>query len=249
VTERQAVEQVLEWIQGPRTTRVVMPVNSALLVMMRRDPMLRAACVAGDLILADGQPLVWASRLFGCPLPERVAGCTLMQRLMERAAAYQLRVYFLGARQEVLQRLVERSHDDWPGAVIAGYRNGYFSPAEDLQVAGQVARSRADILFVALPSPRKELFCHAYRQVLQTPAVIPVGGSFDVLAGVIRRAPLWMQRRGLEWSWRLAMEPRKLWRRYLTTNSCYLALVARQLVCQRIWDPIAVRSRRPQSRP
>jgi N-acetylglucosaminyldiphosphoundecaprenol N-acetyl-beta-D-mannosaminyltransferase len=237
-TMAAAVERCLAWCEGPRRTHTVVTVNASHVCMMRRDPVLRAACLAGDLIVADGMPVVWASRLLGAPLPERVPGCDLMARLLAEAGERALRVYFLGARAEVVSELAARSARGHPGLVVAGLRDGYFSPAEHAAVIEDIQRSRPHLLFVGMPSPFKEAFCERHRAELDVPVVMGVGGSFDVLAGRVRRAPLWMQRSGLEWSWRLLMEPRKLWRRYLATNSEFMWLAARELLRRRGAAPL-----------
>jgi N-acetylglucosaminyldiphosphoundecaprenol N-acetyl-beta-D-mannosaminyltransferase len=233
ITMDAAVGRCMEWCLGPRTPRTVITVNASHVCMMRRDPELRAACLAGDLILADGMSVVWAFRLAKVPLPERVAGVDMMARLLAVAAQRGLSVYFLGARAEVVARLAEACADRYPGLKVAGYRDGYFSVAEHAAVAEEVRARRPDMLFVGMPSPFKESWCERYRARLDVPVVMGVGGSFDVLAGYVQRAPRWMQRAGLEWAWRLLMEPRKLWKRYLLTNSEFIWLAGREILARR----------------
>lgn len=230
VTETEAVAQCLQWCKQRRRPRMIIPVNAAILMMMRRIPALREVCTRRDLVLADGMPIVWAARLLGTPLPGRVTGVDLMARLLAVCAQEGLRVFLLGATQEVVTRLVEVVQQRHPALAVAGYRNGYFSEDEYPQVAFQVRTSRADVLFVGMPSPFKETWCHQRREELATPVIFCAGGSFDVLAGDKRRAPRWMQQAGLEWSWRLWTEPRRLWRRYLVNNLLFLCVLARALV-------------------
>jgi N-acetylglucosaminyldiphosphoundecaprenol N-acetyl-beta-D-mannosaminyltransferase len=199
-------------------------INAAVLVMMRKDAALAAACRAGALIVPDGMSVLWASRLVGRPLRARVAGVDLMAHLLETAAARALSVFFLGATEEVVQKLAALCESRYPGLVVAGYRNGYFKESDYLEVIKQIRRSGADILFVGMPTPFKEVWCEQHREALGVPVIMGVGGSFDVLTGLIRRAPLWMQNAGLEWFWRLLMEPRKMWKRYFVTNSIFIAL-------------------------
>lgn len=232
VTMKQAVERAVSWCRGERRPRTVMTVNAAILVMMRKDRALADACRAGDLIVPDGVPVVWASRLVGRPLRARVAGVDLMAQLLEAASQHRLRVFFLGARQEVLQELVAVCARRYPGVVVAGVRNGYFDESEHEEVIEQIRQSGADMLFVGMPTPFKEVWCQRHRDALSVPVIMGVGGSFDVLAGFIRRAPLWMQNLGLEWFWRLSMEPRKMWRRYLVTNSVFTARTLHETVRQ-----------------
>jgi N-acetylglucosaminyldiphosphoundecaprenol N-acetyl-beta-D-mannosaminyltransferase len=203
-------------------------VNVDKIVKADRDARVRDVVNGCDLVNIDGLPVVWAARLLGVPIKERVAGIDLMMRLVAEADRRGHRLYFLGAREEVVASVVERVRRDYPGATIAGWRNGYFGEAEEAEVAREIARSRPDILFVAMTSPKKELFLARWKESIQAPFVMGVGGSFDVVAGVVRRAPRWMQRAGLEWFFRLAQEPRRMWRRYLIEDTRFLWLVARE---------------------
>lgn len=230
---RSAVDLCLEWCLGPRAPHTVITANAAILCMMRRDPELRAACRRGDLILADGMSVVWTSRLAGVAFPERVAGIDMMARLLAVASVHRLSVYFLGARPEVVQTLVRACRHDHPGLVVAGFRDGYFGPDDNARVVDDIRRSAPHMLFVGMPSPFKETWGERHRTALDVPVIMGVGGSFDVLAGYVRRAPRLVQSVGLEWSWRLAMEPRKMWKRYLVTNSEYLSLAAGEILKRR----------------
>jgi len=229
---KAAVERCVEWCRPPRTPHTVLTANAAILCMKRRDRALDAACRNADLVVPDGASVVWAARLAGAPLPERIAGVDFMVELLSAAARHRLRVYLLGARHEVVATLAERCERDHPGLVVAGWRDGYFGEAEHLAIVEEIRKSRADLLFVGMPSPFKETWCERHRRALDVPVIMGVGGSFDVLGGYIRRAPRWLQALGLEWFWRLCMEPRKLWKRYLLTNSEFLwltlGLVARR---------------------
>jgi N-acetylglucosaminyldiphosphoundecaprenol N-acetyl-beta-D-mannosaminyltransferase len=217
--------------------------NGAIVVAMQDDDEMRASISGADLLVADGQSVVWAARLLGRPLPARVAGIDLMHRTIELAERRGYSIYILGARQDVLERAVERLREDHPALTVAGYRNGYFDEAEDASVADAIRASGADVLFVAIGSPRKEYFLGRHGPSLGVPYVMGVGGSIDVVAGVTRRAPAWIQRVGLEWAFRLAQEPRRLFRRYLVTNARFLALVAREALRNRRRRPSGPASR------
>lgn len=232
-TMQAAVDECVGWCAGPRTSHTVITVNASHVCMMRRDGELRDACEAGDLILADGMSVVWTFRLARAPLPERVTGCDLMSRLLEEAGRRRLSVYFLGARPEVVAALAASSQARCPGLVVAGFRDGYFKEADHPAIVEEIRASRVDLLFVGMPSPFKETWCERWRERLDVPVIMGVGGSFDVLAGYVRRAPPWMQRAGMEWAWRLLMEPRKMWKRYLVTNTEYLWLATRELLGRR----------------
>jgi len=233
-TMDSALARCLSWCEGERTPHTVITANAGVLCMMRRDPELRAACQAGDLVLADGMSVVWALRSAGTPVPGRVTGVDLMTRLLDAGAAAGLQVYFLGAREEVVQGLARHCRERYPGLVVAGTRNGYFREEEHTEIVERIREARPHLLFVGMPSPFKEVFCERNRARLDVPVIMGVGGSFDVLAGAVRRAPRLMQRLGLEWSWRLLMEPRKMWKRYLTTNTEFLWVASGEILGRRL---------------
>lgn len=203
-------------------------VNAAKVVNMQRDPRLREDVLASDIVLADGMSLVWASRLIGRPLPERVAGIDLMFRLLERAAEKGHRVFCLGATQAVLDAAVANFRAAYPALIVAGTQHGYFSVEDEPRVARAIADSRADIVFIAMTSPRKEQFLAQWSRGLDVPVWHGVGGSFDVAAGKVERAPMLWQRLGLEWLYRVKQEPRRLWKRYLVTNTIFLRMLIRE---------------------
>lgn len=227
VTMRQAVDLCIAWSNDRSGVRVVCPVNAAIAVEMRSDEALKAAAAAADLRLADGASLLWAARLEGQHLPERVAGIDLMENIVGRAAQEGLSVYFLGARPAVVKRLVEVYRARYPTLRVAGFHDGYFDRANDGPLVQAIRESGADVLFIGMPTPFKEVWAERLRNRLGVRLLLGVGGSFDVVAGFIPRAPLWMQRSGLEWSWRLLREPRRLWRRYLFTNTLFVLLAVR----------------------
>ena len=209
-----------------------MAINAAKAVMMEDDPKLRAIIRDCALVSADGQAVVWAARLLGTPLPERVAGIDLMHRLFELAEARGYSVFILGARQSTLDIAVERLRARHPSLELAGTRNGYFSDEEAPGVAETIRESRADIVLVAISSPFKEHFLGRYGPALGAPFVMGVGGAIDVLAGVTRRAPRIWQRLGIEWLYRLLQEPRRMFKRYAISNVRFMILVARTKVAR-----------------
>jgi N-acetylglucosaminyldiphosphoundecaprenol N-acetyl-beta-D-mannosaminyltransferase len=202
-------------------------INAAKLVAMEDDPALRAAIESCALINADGQSVVWASRLLGDPLPERVAGIDLMLELFALAERRGYPIYILGAHQEVLETAVQRLRERFRGLSIAGYRDGYFAEGESAEVVDGIRASGAQMLFVAISSPRKERWLDSYGPQLGVSFAMGVGGSIDVVAGLTRRAPESWQRLGLEWLYRLLQEPRRMLRRYLVSNLRFSLLVAR----------------------
>lgn len=202
--------------------------NAAKVVSAERDERLRLALAGADLVGVDGQSLVWAGRLLGHSVPERVAGIDFMLDLLSVAGDRGWRVFLLGATDEVLDRVEGFCRERHPALVVAGRRNGYFSREQDAEVAEAVRAARADVLFVGMPSPLKELWIADQGPRTGVALAVGSGGSFDVVAGVVKRAPKPVQRVGLEWLWRVFQEPRRLWKRYLTTNSRFIAVVLRE---------------------
>lgn len=227
LTMSEALEHA-QYCTRNRVRLLVGVVNAAKIVQMRADPQLRNSLLEADVLLADGQAVIWASRILGRPLPERIAGIDLFEKLLEVADRDGLRVYFLGARPAVLDKLLDAVRERFPGVVVAGSRNGYFTEEEAPEVAGTISQSRADMLFLGMPSPMKENFLARYGDGLRIPLLHGVGGSFDVLAGITRRAPDVWQRLGLEWAYRLLQEPGRLWNRYLTSNTAFIVLTVKE---------------------
>lgn len=216
-----------------RTPHYYVAINAAKLVDLQRDEALRAAVDEAHLVTADGQAVVWAARLLGWRLPERVAGTDLMEALLAHAAHRGYSIYFLGATPEVVRACIARAQALYPSLRIAGYRDGYFQPRDQPEVVAAIRAAKPDILFLGFASPAKEYFMHRHYRTLGVPFVMGVGGAFDVFAGRVARAPRWMQRAGLEWSFRLAQEPRRMWKRYLIGNARFVWIILRELVAGR----------------
>lgn len=214
-----------------------MSVNAAKLVSLHDDPTLRGMIASCDLVTADGQSVVWAARLLGRPLPERVAGIDLMERLLAAANAVGYRVFILGARREVLDQALRNLAGRYPDLLVVGSRDGYFEDSEALDVCDEIRQAAPDMLFVAMSSPRKEYFLGEQGASLGIPFAMGVGGSVDVIAGLTRRAPVLLRRLGLEWAYRLWQEPRRLAKRYFTTNARFAWMVLRALVSRRGNEP------------
>ena len=232
LTMTQAVSRCTDAVQRGGHLSVGM-VNAAKVVAMRRDEQLRHAVADSGMVLADGQSVVWASRMLGSPVPERVAGIDLFLELLDEADRHGYCVYFLGARRDVLDRMLAEVGRRYPGLAVAGARDGYFRPDEEPEVAAEIRRSGANLLFIGMTSPKKELFVSQWGKTTQASVVHGVGGSFNVLAGVTRRAPVWYQDHGLEWLYRAWQEPVRLGRRYVTTNIWFAGLVAGELLRRR----------------
>jgi N-acetylglucosaminyldiphosphoundecaprenol N-acetyl-beta-D-mannosaminyltransferase len=224
-----AIEEICRRIEQKRRTHILF-INAAKIAKYHRDPELRAVIDRADLLLADGVPVVWASRLLRRALPGRVNGTDLMDAAVAIAAKKGYRIFLLGARNDVVSKTAEVFTSRYPTLQIAGYRCGYFKDEESPDVVREINASGADLLLVGMSTPRKEFWVDQNLADLEVGVVQGVGGSFDVAAGLVDRAPVWMQRSGLEWLHRLIQEPRRMWRRYLETNSLFLLLVLRDLV-------------------
>lgn len=208
-------------------------VNVSILMAMRNDPWLQSFVDRSALSVADGQPLVWCARMFGSALPERVTGVDLVDSVCKRAADEGKRVFLLGATDDVVTKVAERLRGRYPTLTL-DCANGYFPDREAASRADQVRQAGTDILFVAMGVPRQERFIESQWDRLGVGMAIGVGGSFDVLAGLRTRAPRWIQVIGMEWLFRLIQEPRRLFVRYLTTNTQFLLLVLRHVVARRM---------------
>lgn len=200
-------------------------VNAGKIVLMHQNPQLRQSVESADLINADGAGVVFASKLLGRPLVERVTGIDLMENIVEMAYRNNYKIYFFGAKEEVIQKVVEKYKTIYNHDIIAGFRNGYFVKAQEPMIAQEIANSKANILFVAMTSPLKENFLYENRDVLKSVNfVMGVGGSFDVVSGLVKRAPLWMQKTGLEWFYRVYQEPKRMFKRYMVGNAKFIKL-------------------------
>lgn len=228
-SEAETVARIDELISlgGPHFGAVV---NAAKVVAAERDPELKRALVEADFVTADGMSVIWAARLLGQPLSQRVTGIDLFQRLLSHAEEQGLSVYFLGAREDSVRGVVEFSKRRHASLRIAGYHNGYFEESENGFVCDEIMRSCADLLFVAMGSPKQELWIASNILATGVRFALGVGGSFDHLSGKVRRAPKWMQKSGLEWLHRFMQEPARLWRRYLIGNSAFTLLIIKQLL-------------------
>lgn len=228
VSMEETLERVEGFVRSGRPHQHVV-VNVDKLVKASRDEDLRRIINECDLVNVDGMPVVWASRLLGKPLKERVAGIDLFEALMGRAADKGWRVFLLGARPDVVREVAATYARRYPGLVLAGVRDGYWQ-GEDAEagVVRQVRDSRADLLFVAISSPRKEQFLGLYQAEMRIPFAMGVGGSFDVATGRVKRAPAWMQTAGLEWFFRFLQEPRRMFRRYFIDDMAFIWLVIKE---------------------
>lgn len=199
--------------------------NVAKLVKARRDPELERDIRDSDIVGIDGMGIAWALRLLGLRGAERIAGIDLFDLLMAECAREGLRPFLLGATPAVLAKASNALQRRYPGLILAGAHHGYYRPDEEEALCRTIAASGAHALFVAMPTPRKERFMLRNRHRLDVPFVMGIGGTLDVVAGKVSRAPHLVQRAGLEWCYRLIQEPRRLAARYLRTNAVFAYLL------------------------
>ena len=201
-------------------------VNAGKVVLMKEDKKLEKSVLEADLINADGQSIVWAARFLGKNLPERVAGIDLMENLVRKSFEKGYKCFFFGAKEEVVSRLIQNYSKLYSKDIISGFRSGYFNTKDEENIVNEIVASRANVLFVAITSPKKEIFLNKFKEKLKNiNFIMGVGGSFDVISGKTKRAPLYMQKIGLEWFYRLFQEPQRMWRRYLVGNFKFLFIV------------------------
>lgn len=222
-TMGETVDCVADRVSKRQFTQHVV-VNVAKLVNMRSDAKLAESVRCCDLINIDGMGVVWAARLLGHPVQERVAGVDLFERLVRMSADSGFPVFFLGGTEKVVERTTAVLSRRYPALKVAGFHHGYFWDDEE-KIVEKIESSGARLLFVAITSPKKEIFIDRWKDRLGVDFVMGVGGTFDVVAGVVRRAPEWMQKAGMEWLYRVIQEPRRMWRRYLVTNSKFVVML------------------------
>lgn len=233
--------RAMDWIDATVTARrrgyiCVAAVHTVMLC--REDPELARAVRGSSFTVPDGQPLVWALRALGHPLPSRVYGPDLMARHCERSALNGTGVFLYGGRDDDALEQLERSlRARYAGLRIAGSHSPphhELSPQETDAVAEQINRSQADVVWVGIGVPKQEKWMAAMRERLEAPVLIGVGAAFDFHAGLVSQAPPRLQRLGLEWAYRVAREPRRLWKRYLKYNPLFVAGFARQYAHHRL---------------
>lgn len=217
---KETLERIDHFVQAGRRTRrfhQVATVNTDFLVKAAEDPKLRRLLQSVHLATPDGMPLLWASRLLGSPLKERVTGADLVPAIAELAAQKGYSIYLFGAGPGIAQKAAQVLQERYPALTIAGVASPPYTPIQqmDRSVLDDIRAANPDILLVALGNPKQEKWIEMYGRQVNAPVIMGVGGSLDFIAGNIKRAPLWMQKSGFEWLFRIMQEPRRLWRRYV----------------------------------
>ena len=245
VTMEEAVTCIVQMAQKTEKPRYVCTGNLDHLVTLERDPEFRAIYAQSDLTLADGKPVVLLSHLAGGePLRERVTGSDLFWELARASSVTGLRLFFLGGAECAADAAKDAVLRRYPAAVVCGTycppREVFRTEAEQARIREQVRAAEADILFVGFGAPKQEKWIAANKDLLGVPVCIGVGGSFEMAAGLVRRAPVWMQNAGLEWAYRFLQEPTRLWQRYFVRDLPFLLVLVCRVLAERRASAAAV---------
>lgn len=228
----QETIDVIEGIIKSKAPYYIVTPNADHIVKLNHDSQFRAAYNEAFLLLADGMLVLWAAKFLGKPLKEKVSGSDILPRLCEVSREKGYKLFFLGGKPGSASKAADILKNKHPALQIVGVYSPPFGfendEAENRRIAGMIRSAGPDILFVGLGAPKQEKWIYRHYKELGVPVSIGVGGTFEFVAGVVRRAPLWMQKSGLEWLWRLAMEPKRLWRRYLVEDMEFFWLVLKQ---------------------
>lgn len=231
VTMKEALQKIKYFI-SEKAPHIVLQVNAANIVKSRSDEELKKIYQTADLVTVDGMAIVYSSKLLNRPFPEMVSGVFLMEELVREAAIEGYKLYFLGARREVIEKTVSVLKNRYPSLKIAGWHHGYFTPEEEPMLVKEIASAKPHILFVGMSTPLKEKWISRHLKELNVPVCIGVGGSFDVVAGLYKVAPSWMRKCCLEWFYRFLQEPRRMGKRYAKNNPIFIYLVLREWIKQ-----------------
>lgn len=224
LTMKETVDAVEQYVLKKHPLHL-MGVNADKINQCHEDEKIKKIVNESGIINADGASVVLASKFLGAPVPERVAGIDLMQNLLELSNKKGYSVYFFGAKEEILQDMLKIFEERYPALNVVGYRNGYFSPEDEKHIQEDIKEKKPDFVFVGITSPKKEYIIQSFMDNGINAVFMGVGGSFDVLSGHIKRAPLWMQKLNLEWLYRVANEPKRLFKRYFVGNVTFIKRV------------------------
>ena len=211
LTYRDAVARVDKSVSSG-TPSWILAINPEKIMKALADEELNRLLMRADIFIPDGIGILWAGKLMGRPFPQRVTGVDLLMTLVEEAAKRGWKIYLIGAAPGVADEVAKSWVKRFPGLTVVGCRDGYFDSTQEEEVAAAVRAAKPDLLFVGMGSPKQEKFIETYQKQMGVPVCMGVGGSFDVISGKKKRAPVWMQKVGLEWSYRLIIEPSRILR-------------------------------------
>lgn len=231
VSFQDVIQRISELVSSNNNSFIITP-NIDHIVRLQRDGFFKETYDNASLVLADGMPLLWASKFLGTPLKEKISGSDLLPKLCEVSADKGWKVFFLGGREGAANKAAEVLKNRFFGLKIVGTYCPFFGFENDInenqKIVSMIKEAKPDILFVGLGSPKQEKWIYKYKDQYQVPVSIGIGVSFELTSGIVKRAPVWMQKCGLEWFWRLMMEPKRLWKRYLIDDPVFFWLVLRQ---------------------
>lgn len=231
VTMDETLQEIWSWFECEGKHYLTTP-NVDHIIRLQKDEEFRKIYEGASLVIADGMPLVWASKLLGKPLKGRVTGSDLFPQLCRLAAFDSKDVFFLGSMPGVAEKAAENLKKRYPGFNLAGFYSPPFGfekdPAENQKIINLINESKAPILFVALGAPKQEKWTYRHLDAINIKAAFCVGASIDFEAGVVKRAPAWVGKIGMEWLWRLVSDPKRLWRRYLVEDTAFLGLFIKE---------------------
>lgn len=223
LTSDQIIQRISQAIAGQIKTHIL-AINANKFYQVRQDRLLAEIMRSAEIVIPE-YAFVWASRMIRRPLVEHIGGIMLMRKLLEVGPSHGFSFFFLGAKSEVVERMIAKIKHQYGEQIVAGWHHGYFS--DDVAMIDEINRTPANIVLVAMGVPRQEYFIHQNRARIQAPVMLGVGGSFDVFAGIRKETPS-VLRHGFEWIYRMVQDPRNLWKRYLTTNPYFVLQVFKQ---------------------
>lgn len=232
ITLDEAAKKMEAFIQDGKPS-MIFTTGAEPIVKSSWNKDLKQIYLDADLLTVDSYVVYFACRMIRKPIREPVSAVNLMFRFLERTIDKKYRLFFLGARDQILNEAMNNLQNRFPGINIVGWHHGYFNFDQDSEIVNKIIQAKPDVLFVAMSTPLKESFISKNIKKINVPVAIGVGGSIDVASGLCQLAPRWMSRIGLEWFYRFIQEPRRLWKRYIITNFVFIWLVIKELFRKR----------------
>ena len=229
LTYQEVIDYIGKFIQSKELHRIVL-LNPHYFLVARKFPKFMNYLKSSDLVLADGIGIVLACWILSGRIVNRIVGTDLMPLLAKAGADKGWKFYFLGAKPGIAEKAAENFKKMYPNFNIVGIHHGYFSEDEEKKVVDKIKAAEPDILVVCLGVYKQDMFIEKYQKEVKVPVAFGNGAAFDFWSGVVKRAPKWMQKIGLEWFWRLLQEPKRLWKRYLIGNTIFIFLVIKELI-------------------
>ncbi len=231
LTIDSAKEKIADIVKTSSRCQQVIVANSYSLVLAHNYPDFADVCNSAEIVFADGKPILWAAKLLGNRIRKRVTGPDFMWEFSAVCAREKFKVFLLGTREPYLSRLKYNLEKSFPGITIVGTYSppyGIWDTEENRKIVSIVNKSNADIVWVGVSTPKQDLWIAEHKNELKTKVAIGVGAAFDFHSGRVKRAPMWMQKVGLEWFYRFKQDPKRLWKRYLIGNLQFLTIIMKE---------------------